>query len=616
MYLIPSVNNYKENEGKFQIKRNTAIVLEHTCDFNDLDAALILQKEIEKELGFKLNITKSFIKKEEKNIIKLTRGTGNRESYTLEVNNNFINISGATEAGVFYGVQTLRQIIRQSGTEISNMTIEDEPHFENRGFYHDITRGKVPTLETLMELVDRAAFYKLNEIQLYIEHTFAFKGMSEVWMDKDPLTSEEILLLDEYCKKRHVDLVPSLSTFGHFYEILKTKSFNDLCELENSQGTKYSLIDRMAHHTLNVTNEGSIKLVENMLNEFIPLFSSNKFNICCDETFDLGKGKSKEKADEVGTGRLYVDFLNKVMNIVKNHNKKVMFWGDVILHYKDLLNEIPEDAICLTWDYNSQANEYATRVISETGRQQYVCPGVDGWSRLMNNMDGALENITRMASYGEKYGAIGVLNTDWGDYGHINLFGNSIPGMAYGASMSWNPKGEKDFNKFYEALSLIEYGDESLELVSLLRDLSKVEGPGWSQAVVWKERYNEDSNLKERLMNIDPKKIEECYNTACMIERKLTKLTSTVKNNKFDLQEFIVSAKGIELMNAFYLVLSKDEFNNENAVPVYTGVELAEELEVWFSDYAKVWRQRNKESELYRIREVIAYMCNYLRDAK
>ena len=247
----------------------------------------------------------------------------------------------------------------------------------------------------LKELVDRASFYKINQLQLYIEHTFAFKGMSEIWMDKDPLTAEEILILDQYCKKRHVELIPSLSTFGHMYEVLRSKSFNEYCELDNSEGGEYSFENRMNSHTLDSTNEGSIKLVEKMLIQYIPLFSSNTFNICCDETFDLGKGKSKARAAEVGVGRLYVDFLNKVINIVKKKGKRVMFWGDVILHHPELLNDISKDAICLNWDYNENVNEDGTKAITESGIEQYVCPGVWGWNQLINKVDKGFENIKK-----------------------------------------------------------------------------------------------------------------------------------------------------------------------------------------------------------------------------
>jgi len=613
MFLIPSPKQLELRKGTLQLKRDTEIVLDYQCNFDDLNAAIVLQEEIQQQLGFKLLINKVFDFNSDKLIIRFIKTTGQKEAYNLTIDDNSIEICASTSIGIFYGVQTLRQIIRQNGALLPKLRINDEPYFTNRGFYHDVTRGKVPTLEMLMELVDRASFYKINQLQLYIEHTFAFKGMSEIWMDKDPLTAEEILILDQYCQKRHVELIPSLSTFGHMYEVLRSKSFNELCELENSEGCEYSFENRMNSHTLDATNDGSIKLVEKMLMQYIPLFSSNTFNICCDETFDLGKGKSKARADEVGVGMLYVEFLNKVINIVKRKGKRVMFWGDVILHHPELLNNISKDAICLNWDYNENAKEDGTRAITESGMEQYVCPGVWGWNQLVNKVDKGFENIKRMVAYGVKYGATGVLNTDWGDFAHINFLSSSIPGMAYGASLSWNPDGEKEFENVFKALSIIEYGDDSLELVSLLNKLSKDQVVGWFELVNWKENYNNDLYIKESFGDLDWKKILAGYNLACEIENKFTTLSKKVCINTLDLQEFIVSARAIQLVNSFFLTLLKNEYCMDEVNTVFMPRELAENLEVWFYDYAKIWRTRNKESELYRIRDIIAYTCRYLR---
>ena len=572
-----------------------------------------MQEEIQQRLGFKLVINKSYDCNSNKIIIHFKKTTGPKEAYSLNISGKCIEISAATSIGIFYGVQTLRQIVRQYGSILKNLKIEDEPYFANRGFYHDVTRGRVPTLKNLMELVDRASFYKINQLQLYIEHTFAFKGMSEIWMDKDPLTAEEILILDQYCIKKHVELIPSLSTFGHMYEVLRSKSFNKLCELDNSEGGEYSFENRMNSHTLDSTNEDSIKLVEKMLTQYMPLFSSNTFNICCDETFDLGKGKSKAKADEVGVGRLYVDFLNKVIDIVQKKGKKVMFWGDVILLHPELLDDISKDAICLNWDYNENANEAGTKAITESGMEQYVCPGVWGWNQLVNKVDKGFENIKRMVAYGVKYGATGVLNTDWGDFGHINFLSSSIPGMAYGTSLSWNPNGEKEFENVFKGLSLIEYGDDSLTLVSLLNQLSKKQVVGWFELVEWKENHNKNLKLNESFNKLDWEKILDGYNLACEIETKFTTLSKKVCINTFDLQEFIVSARAIQLVNSFFLNLLKTEYGKDVKDTVFMPNDLAENLEIWFCDYAKIWRARNKESELYRIREIIVYACKYLR---
>lgn len=611
MHLLPRPRKYNYHDGEFLIDRDTEIILSEDLSFEDLNLALMLKEDIENLLGFKLKINKLFLDKDYKNAIILKKYTFSREEeYKLEVKEDKVIIKGY-KAGLFYGCQSFRQLIREYGAFIKAISIEDYPYFKHRGFYHDVTRGMVPTLETLKNLVDKAAFYKINQLQLYIEHTFAFKNMSEVWLDKDPLTAEEILILDKYCRERHVELVPSLSTFGHLYEALRSKSFRELCELEISGEEEYSFVDRMAHHTLDVTNPKSLDFVEEMLLEFIPLFTSDKFNICCDETFDLGKGKSKERAESLGVGKIYTEFLNKVYNIVSRFNKKVMFWGDIIVGYPELLKDIPEDLICLTWNYHPQANDFATKIIAEHEKVQYVCPGVAGWNMMMNLIEGSFSNIRRMVNYGVKYKAIGVLNTNWGDYGNINLLANSMPSMIYGGAISWNPE-EEDFSEVFKSISLMEYGDKSMTLVSLMDKLSKNQVAGWGELVRWKEKFMEREETKEEIKNIDSKLLLEGYKISRNVRIKFIELLKDSKN-KEDIQCFILSSKGWELIDKFFMVLLKREFNREISFNIDKR-ELARELELWFYDYTSVWRKYSKESELRRIRDVIVYASSYLRD--
>ena len=652
MNLIPMPRKIQYIKEEFKLKKEVNIILDYNCSFDDLNSAILLQEEINNTFGFKVNITKALNYHIYNTFICLKKKSSMEdEEYKLSIKKDNIEINASTSKGLFYGIQTLIQIIREYGYSLPGVIIEDKPYFKHRGFYHDVTRGKVPKLETLMNLVDKASFYKINELQLYIEHTFAFKGMSEVWIDKDPLTSEEIILLDRYCKNKHIELIPSISTFGHLYEVLRTKSFKNLCELTETTKPEYSFLDRMAHHTLNVTDEDSIKLVGNMLEQFMPLFSSNKFNICCDETFDLGKGKSSKEADRLGIGKLYVDFLNKVISIVKEYDKEIMFWGDVILNHPDLINTIDKDAICLNWNYWCGVEEKDTRIIAESGRKQYVCPGVGGWSHLMNLMDNAFENIYRMISYGVKYNAIGVLNTNWGDYGHINLLYSSIPGMIYGAALSWNPNIEKDFNKMYKDISILEFGDSSGTLVSLLAELSKCQEFGWSELVIWKEKFNTNEHIKNELIRkMKTAKIHELkeqQEKILKIEEKLENLSHDTKDTKSKeiIQEFIVAARGILIINKIMIVIINNEIykgkldDNVNSTNIsinnkiikgYSDInndvikesismnnnfkQLAESFEEWFYEYSTIWRKTNKESELYRIRDVIKYTCSYLRD--
>jgi hypothetical protein len=618
MYLLPVPKELKENEGGFFIHRHCEIVLNADCNLEDFQSAALLKKEIKETLGLTLNINKAFIDKP-KGCILLRRGNGEEEGYEIHITEEGIEISSADAAGLFYGVQTLRQIIRQSGVEIPALSIKDSPFFKNRGFYHDVTRGKVPTLVTLKELADRLSFYKINQLQLYIEHTFAFKNLSEVWVDKDPLTAEEIMELDKYCLERHIELVPSLSTFGHFYEVLNSKTYCHLSELEVDRKAPYSWIERMRHHTLDVSNDDSLKLVQEMLEEFVPLFTSNKFNICCDETFDLGKGKNKEMAEKVGEGRLYTDFLNKVIETAKKYDKEVMFWGDIILKHPENLSDIPKDVTCLNWAYHASVTEEGTRIIAESGFPQYVCPGVSGWNMLMNDMDNAFTNIKKMIGFGKNHKAIGVLNTDWGDYGHINLFGNSMPGMIYGASLSWNPDGSKDIDDSDKAISVLEFGNQAENIMTILRRLSRQQPFNWQHLIFWMERDVVEKEFIDPIVDgvgkLDHCKVSASYYKAIELERELTKLAGIIpEHRRLDMKEFVVSAEGIALTQAAYLAIKKYYYGIKEVELLVKPQTLASRLDYWLAEYCRLWRERNKESELEKITKSLMNLTDFLRN--
>ena len=195
-----------------------------------------------------------------------------------------------------------------------------------------------------------------------------------------------------------------------------------------------------------------------------------------------------------------------------------------------------------------------------------------------------------MVSYGVKYGADGILNTDWGDYGHINSLSNSVPSIIYGASLSWNPNIEKDFDYEYKAISLLEYGDESLKLVNALKELSECQTVGWSELIWWKERYND--KVKADFKKLDPyKNKKNPMRKQKEIEERLL-ILSTKLNNKEAIEEFILSANVIALINDFFLTLLKEDFNKNEVATFNTTKDLAREFEEWLYDYSIKWREK------------------------
>jgi len=354
------------------------------------------------------------------------------EGYNLDINVDKISISAKGEAGAFYAIQTLRQLFGMD--EVPCCRIDDEPDFSHRGFYHDITRGKVPTLDTLKKLVDEMAYFKLNSLQLYVEHTYEFKEFADSIERTGYITGEELRELDAYCNENFIEFIPSIPTFGHLFELLQKDKYKHLCEVENFESDEFFWADRMGHHTIDPTNEESFELVKSLIDQYAVNFTSDKFNICCDETFDLKIGKHKD----LDTARLYIDFVVKIINYVKSKGKKVMMWADILLNHPETIKELPEDVILLNWCYDKDPDEGGARTISGENRRQIVCPGTSTWLRLCENYSVEVSNICGMAKWGKKYGAEGILNTNWGDWGNPCSIEHAMFGLVFGAEKSWN----------------------------------------------------------------------------------------------------------------------------------------------------------------------------------
>lgn len=622
MYLLPQPDKVRMQEGQFRLHYNTRIIIGTGMPTDMVldvyEHAKLLQREIEADTGFAFAIGRESKTPDTGNIVLMYSKEGPdagemaEEAYSLKIYDTGVVIMGRTAAGILYGVQTLRQIIRQRGAVLPCMEIEDAPKIMRRGLSYDVTRGRVPTLEELKRQADICSFYKLNELQLYVEHSYLFRDFSEVWRNNTPLTAEDILELDGYCRKLHIDLVPSLASFGHMYEVLSTKTYAHLCELEHSDEEEYSLIGRMEHHTVNVSRKESFAMVTSRIQEFMGLFSSPYFNVCADETFDLCKGRSRALGEEKGVKRVYLDFLKKLCDLVISNNKIPMFWGDVLLESPELFGELPENAVCLNWEYSPQVTEDHVKLLTEAGvRNLYLCPGVQSWNHLINKHSEAYQNISGMCRNAHKYHVKGVLNTEWGDLGHIAHPEFSTIGQIYGAAFSWSnvPMEEEAINR---AISVLQYGDDTGEIAGLFRDLADTECVSWWHVVQYKEKkLSAPEEWKpEGLMDVG-KAEEQLQRNEELLKRLYEKLGGIPESKRADVCAYILMGEGQKLLTMTVKTLY--DFHSGLSLS-YDVKELAAELENWLMKYKKLWRSAAKESELYRIVEIICWYADRLRE--
>lgn len=405
----------------------------------------------------------------------------NEEGYVLHAGANGVIVAGGSAAGTFYGLQTLKQLVRGEGRAafIQGVQIVDWPAMRWRGVSDDISRGPVPTVDYIKRQLRTFAAYKLNLHSFYMEHAFASATHPLIGPEGGSLTPAEIRELVQYAKSYHIELVPEQQTFGHLHKALKLEKYNSLAE------TPYGDV-------LSPQQEGSYKLIADWYRELNDLFPSQFFHIGADETFELGQGQSREAARTRGVGAVYFEHLNRVRELLKPYNRKLIFWGDIALNHPDLIGNIPKDLIVANWDYTPRES-FAARIdpFKNAGLQQMVCPGVWGWNQIFPNVDASSKNIINFVRDGQAAGAIGMLNTTWDDDGET-LFEMSWYGIVLGAAASWQA-GTVDQNKFDADFDWAFFrnadGDQFVKAIHALGSVNTVLGIRTSDDLFWRDPF-------------------------------------------------------------------------------------------------------------------------------
>lgn len=385
------------------------------------------------------------------------------EGYSITVSQEGIKIVYSEPSGAFYALVTLCQLLQQ-GDGIPYCRIDDEPGLKIRGVMMDISRGKVPKLDTLKWIADRLAQFKINHFELYIEGlSFAYPRYKALWAEETPLMPEEICALSEYCRERFIDLVPCQNGLGHMSRWLSVEQFNHLAECPDGFAVKGFTIPPT---TLDPEDEGSTEFVKELYEALLPCFKSNYVNACLDEPFELCMGKNKGK----NKYQLYTDYANRMNGFVKSRGGKMMMWGDVLAKNSETLNALDKDIIILDWGYEKE-HPYDKRAerLSRADRKFCLCPGTNSWLSFTGMTDNMLACIESAANAAYSYGAQGIIVTDWGDCGHLQYLPVSWAGILTAAAYAWNMRGT-DRETLAKALDRFVFQDSACVLGNLVLD--------------------------------------------------------------------------------------------------------------------------------------------------
>lgn len=525
----------------------------------------------------------------------------NEEGYVLVVNSNAVVVAGRSAAGTFYGLQTLKQLVRGegAGAYVQGVVVTDWPSVRWRGLSDDVSRGPIPTMEYFKRQLRNLAMFKMNMHSLYMEHVFGSVSHPLIAPEGGTITPAEIRELVTYARRFHVELVPQQQTFGHLHKALKFEQYNELSEVPYGD-------------VLSPQAEGTYQLVADWYKELDELFPGQFFHIGADETFELGRGRSAEAVNARGLGNVYFDHLKRVRELLTPYKRRLMFWGDIALNHPDLLPSVPRDLIAMNWDYAPrQSYEARIGLFKKAGLEQFVCPGVQSWNQIFPNNDAASVNIPNFVRDGQRAGVMGVMNTQWDDDGE-SLFENTWYGVVLGAAASWQA-APLDLAAFERDFDWAFFRHEGNELTKATRTLGGVNtrlGINGSDELFWRDPFTD--NFQEAVARKLEEKTREMRLDVEEAEETLIRERPAVRRNAQMLDSMRLAARRFDHMGRRAQVvaqLSRDYWDaylnlsdrrRVRRLRSYSGAvynnlrEMAEELTELREAYRAQWLAENR----------------------
>lgn len=418
------------------------------------------------------------------------------EAYTLRIGRHpeSIQATGNTLLGERHARATLDQLIRQYGTSLPVGEVRDAPSFAVRGLMLDVSRDKVPTMAQLTDLVVLMSALKFNHLQLYTEHTFAYAGHEDAWRDASPITPSEARWLSQLCAGFGIELCPNQNCFGHLAHWLKQPRYEHLSEIQGHGVWKFLHWERRGPFSLCPTEPRSLDFVSDLLHQLTPNFPhSRSVNIGCDETFDVGFGRSlaavnkraaelvaggstQEAAESGARAELYTDFVRSIARVCNDLDRRPMMWSDIALSHPEQLARLPKNMLGLAWWYEpTEKFEQWVTLLRNAGLEAWVCPGTSSWRSITGRTNERRGNLADAAEQGLRAGAIGYLACDWGDLGHRQQWPIALMGIAHAAHAAWNAPAARSFDA--QAASLHVLADPTLTLGPWLERLGDADLP-------------------------------------------------------------------------------------------------------------------------------------------
>ena len=491
--VIPKPASLIVKDGFFKVNKSTVIVLPDKSNESGMLAEMV-QQALLNNVGKSLKLAKPRVKK---NVIRFVTDKDvfpdSPEAYLLLVDGNGVTVKASSCEGLFYGTQTLLQLIRQEG--IPFVSIKDEPRFPYRGFHLDVSRNFFPK-EFIFKMLDWMAFYKLNtfhwhltedqgwriEIKKYprlteigSKRTETVIGRNSGKYDGKPhggfYTQAEAREIVAYAAERYINVVPEIDMPGHMLGALA--SYPEL----GCTGGPYQVWRQwgVSDDVLCMGNDKTFEFITDVLNEIMDIFPSKYIHIGGDECPKTNWKKCEKcqaritslglKADEHHSAeeRLQSYFISYAEKVINKKSRRMIGWDEI------LEGGLAPDATVMSWRGMSggiAAAKMDHDVIMTPNSHLYFDHYQTKESKTEPLAIGGNSPVEKVYSFNpipaelnaaQRSRIIGVQANLWTEY--VPNFRHAeymvLPRMAALCEVQWSPSYKKDYENFLKRLPML-----------------------------------------------------------------------------------------------------------------------------------------------------------------
>jgi len=418
------------------------------------------------------------------------------EGYVIVPQKHGLAIIAATDDGLFYGVQTVKQLVVGTGNNASlnQALIRDWPAMRYRGMSDDLSRGPIATLDYQKQQIRTFAAYKLNVYSPYFENTLQYSSNPIAAQPGGAMRLDDLKQLIAYAKPYHIMIVPEQESFGHLHNLLNREIYSGLAETPHGS-------------VLAPGDPDAIPLIQQWFKEIAEVTPGPFLHIGADETFELGKGRTRKEVQRRGLGPVYIDFLTKMDQALKPLHKQLLFWGDVATNEPELVTKLPKDMIAVPWVYDPEPAGFDRYILpfQKAGMETWVAPSVNNWNRIYPDTMRGLLDIQGFVRDGQRLGSTGTLNTAWNDDGE-GLFDLDWCGVVFGATAGWQ-QGESSIGEFLQSYGTVFYGDTTGKIDQAQRELMEAQtllkgdpNEGSTDHLYWMDPWSPEGQAEARTL--------------------------------------------------------------------------------------------------------------------